>query len=199
MVRPMDPIYLDALQQVLAWRAEAVAAGLPEPFAASLATVSPDGQPAVRIVLVKEVDPRGFAFFTNRESAKGRDLQATPRAALVLFWPQLGRQVRVEGRVEPVSEAESDAYFAARPRLSQAGAWASVQSRPLASRAELEARVAEVEARHAHGPIPRPPHWGGYRLVPERLELWQAGAGRLHDRTEVRRGPTGWTRALLNP
>jgi len=195
----MDPIFVEAVQQILDWRVQAEAAGVPEPFAASLATVSPEGWPAVRVVLVKQVDARGFAFYTNRGSTKGRDLQATPRAALALFWPQLGRQVRAEGAVEPVSDAESDAYFADRPRLSQLGAWASEQSRPLSSRELLEARVAEVAARFEGGPVPRPPHWGGYRLVPRRLELWQAGTGRLHERVEVVSEPNGWTRRLLNP
>lgn len=194
-----DPVFLEALTEVLAWRAEALASGAPEPFAASLATVSPEGLPSVRIVLVKEVDLRGFAFFTNRRSAKGAHLAATCRAALCLFWPTLGRQVRTEGRVEVIADAESDAYFAARPRLSQVGAWASLQSEPLGSRDLLEQRVAEVEAQHAGAPIPRPAHWGGYRLVPDRLELWQAGQGRLHHRWEVRRGPHGWVRRLLHP
>jgi len=194
-----DPVFLEALAEILAWRADAVARGVPEPFAAALATVTPEGRPAVRVVLVKEVDPRGFAFFTNRLSAKGRHLSANPRAALDMFWPASGRQVRVEGEVQPVPDAESDAYFAARPRLSQIGAWASLQSEPLASRDELESRLAELETRYAGREIPRPPHWGGYRLIPERLELWQAGQGRLHHRVEVREGPRGWVRRLLNP
>ncbi len=194
-----DPVYLEALTEVLAWRAEAVSTGAPEPFAAALATVSQSGWPSVRVVLVKEVDPRGFAFFTNRTSTKGRDLLATPRAALVLFWAALGRQVRAEGAVELVSDAESDAYFAARPRLSQLGAWASRQSEPLASRDQLDAAVAEAEARFALQAVPRPPHWGGFRLVPERLELWQAGRGRLHHRRELVRGPRGWESRLVNP
>jgi pyridoxamine 5'-phosphate oxidase len=194
-----DPVYLEALARVLAWRAEAVTAGLPEPFAASLATVSPAGAPSVRVVLVKEIDPRGFAFFTHRDSAKGRDLAATPRAALALFWAPLGRQVRADGPVVAVSDAESDAYFAARPRLSQVGAWASHQSEPLDDRETLEARVAEIEGRFAGRDVPRPPRWGGYRLVPERLELWEAGQGRLHHRVEIVRDGNRWHRRLLNP
>ncbi len=154
--------------------------------AATLATVDARGRPSARMVLLKGADERGFVFFTNRESKKGHDLAVAPFAALCIHWPASQQQVRVEGRVEPVSDAESDAYFATRPRESQIGAWASEQSAPLASREEIEARVRDLEARYP-GVVPRPPHWGGYRIVPDRIELWFAGPGRLHDRFSYER------------
>lgn len=167
--------------------------------AMTLATVDARGRPSARVVLLKGVDDRGFVFYTNRESRKARELEASPFAALCIHWPASQQQVRVEGRVERTSDAESDAYFQSRPRESQLGAWASQQSAPLASREELEARMDEL-ARRYPGEVPRPPHWGGYRLVPDRIELWFAGAARLHDRFSYERDAAGaWTMTRLNP
>jgi pyridoxamine 5'-phosphate oxidase len=189
-----DPI---ARVQALFEKAKAV-----EPHdatAMTLATADARGRPSARVVLLKGVDARGFVFFTNRESRKGRELAENPFAALAILWPASQQQVRAEGRIELTSDAESDAYFATRPRESQLGAWASQQSAPLASREALEARAAELAARFP-GPVPRPPHWGGYRLVPEVIELWFAGAGRLHDRFQYRRAEDGgWVMQRLNP
>lgn len=172
-----------------------------DPTAAALATADARGRPSVRVVLVKGADARGISFFTNRDSRKGRELAANPFAALCLHWPELGEQVRVEGPVEVLAEAESDAYFATRPRESQLGAWASRQSAPLASRADLEAAFRAAEARFAGGPVPRPPRWGGYLLVPEAVEFWRSAAGRLHHREAYARAPggAGWSVTLLNP
>ncbi len=166
--------------------------------AMTLATADARGRPSARMVLLKSVDDAGFTFYTNRESRKAGELDGNPFAALCLHWPASQQQVRVEGRVERVPDAESDAYFATRPRESQIGAWASQQSAPLASREELEARVRELEARYP-GEVPRPPFWGGYRVVPDRIELWQAGVGRLHDRFLYTRAPDGWSKQRLNP
>jgi pyridoxamine 5'-phosphate oxidase len=162
----------------------ATAAGEPEPTALSLATADAAGRPSVRTVLLKQLDRHGFVVYTNTQSDKGRQLAANPHAAICILWKQLdlGVQVRAEGGVEPVTAAEADAYFASRPRGSQVGAWASAQSRPLADRAQLERALAEVEARYAGQPVPRPPHWSGYRLVPDRLEFWHGREFRLHDR-----------------
>lgn len=167
--------------------------------AMSLATADHRGRPSARMVLLKGADARGFVFYTNLESRKGRDLTENPFAALCIHWPASRQQVRVEGRVERVTAAESDAYFASRPRESQLGAWASQQSEPLASREELEARVAELGRRYPDA-VPRPPQWGGYRLVPDRIELWFDGAARLHDRFEYQRRDDGsWAMTRLNP
>ena len=165
----------------------------------ALATADADGAPAVRYVLLKGFSDEGFDFFTDYRSAKAADLEANPRAALSLWWPQLGRQVRVGGDVSRLGGEESDAYFASRPREAQIGAWASHQSSPLADRAELEARVGEVEERFDGGEVERPPHWGGYRLRPQTIEFWQQGAGRLHDRFRYRREGDGWTIERLSP
>src|SRR5690242_8391262 len=158
------------------WLHEAVHAGVAQPEAMCVATATPAGAPSARMVLLRGIDERGAVFYSNSESRKGRELAANPRAAGVLFWEPLGRQVRFEGRVEPVSEEESDAYFASRPRPSAIGAWASDQSRPIASRDALLARYAETVERFGEGPIPRPPHWHGYRIVPDAVELWEHGA-----------------------
>jgi len=155
---------------------------VPEHNAMTVATVHPDGQPAARTVLLKQVDVRGFVFYTNQRSRKGRDLMANPKAALCFHWAPLGLQVLVEGDVDVVSDAEADAYFATRPRLSQLGAWASDQSKPLASRDSLEIQVAEAEARFAGQAVPRPPHWSGFRVVPRFMEFWSSREGRLHVR-----------------
>lgn len=189
----------DPLRFFQRWFDEALAAGVTEPNAMTLATVDADGQPAARIVLLKGLDERGFVFFTNYESRKGRELDAQPRAALVFWWQELERQVRIEGTVEQVTAEESDAYFASRPRGSRLGAWASDQSRPLAGRAALEAKLDAVAQRYADGAVPRPPHWGGYRVVPTLVEFWQGRPSRLHDRLEYTRTDEGWTRRRLAP
>lgn len=170
-----------------------------DPTAMTLATVNAEGRPSARIVLLKAVDARGFVFYTNYQSRKANDLDARPFAALTFWWPWLKRQVRIEGAVERIADQESDAYFASRPRLSQIGAWASDQSRPVADRPSLEQRVQDTEAQFADKPVPRPPHWGGYRVLPERIEFWQDQSGRLHDRFLYHRTDADWTRERLYP
>lgn len=189
----------DPLEQFRHWFADATAA-LDVPEAVALATATPDGAPSVRMVLLKRFDERGLVFYSHYTSRKGRELEANPQAALLFHWRPLGRQIRIEGRVDRVSEAESDAYFATRPRDAQVGALASHQSEPLGSRAELYERLAELEADLASGPVPRPPTWGGFRLVPAAWEFWQHGASRLHDRFRYEREPRGgWQIERLFP
>jgi pyridoxamine 5'-phosphate oxidase len=166
---------------------------------AALGTADVSGRPSVRIVLLRRVDPRGFVFFTNYESRKAHAIAENPAAALCQHWPALEQQVRIEGAVERADAAESDTYFAGRPRDSQLGAWASEQSRELADRAVLETRLREVEARFAGQPVPRPPFWGGFRIVPDRIEFWYGRAGRLHERTLYTRNASGWTSSWLFP
>jgi pyridoxamine 5'-phosphate oxidase len=201
---PLTPEALadDPMVQFDRWFEVAQArAGVEMPEAACLATVDADGYPDGRIVLLKARDAGGFVFYTNLNSAKARALAALPRAALVFYWEALGRQVRVQGDVEKVSDEESDAYFATRPRQSQIGAWASAQSTALASREALLARVAELNAEHDGGAVLRPPHWGGLRIVPRRIEFWQGMPDRLHDRFVYRRARVGaaWTIERLAP
>ncbi len=190
-----DPI--DRFQGALARMRSA--STLAEPDAAALATADASGRPSVRIVLLRAVDSRGFVFYTNRESRKARDLEANPHAALCFHWPAQGEQVRIEGTVERVGDDECDAYFAGRPRGSQLGAWASRQSEELGSREELQAAVAEAERRFAGRDVPRPPFWGGYRIVPTAIEFWKQGDDRLHDRERYERALGGWRSCRLFP
>jgi pyridoxamine 5'-phosphate oxidase len=189
-----DPIALFS-----AWLAEAEASEPNDPNAMALATVDDEGLPDVRMVLLKEHDEAGFVFFTNFESAKGRELLANPKAALCFYWKSLGRQVRVRGSVSEVPAAEADAYFASRPRGSRIGAWASQQSRPLESRFALEKAVAAFTMKYAVGDIPRPAYWSGFRLAPVEIEFWKSGAFRLHERVRFTRAIDGWERVLLYP
>ncbi len=190
----------DPLAIFSAWLAEARETEPNDPEAMALATVDADGQPSVRMVLLKGHDADGFVFYTNQQSHKGDALRANARAGLLFHWKSLRRQVRIEGPVTVVSNAEADAYFASRSRDSQLGAWASDQSRPLSSRAHFLARVAEAGVRHALGPVPRPPHWSGYRVAPQRIELWQDKAFRLHERRLFEaNGAGGWNEGLLYP
>ena len=181
------------------WFAEARAAELSDPEAMALATVNEAGRPSVRMVLLKGHGQDGFVFYTNEESAKGRELARNPNAALLFHWKSLRRQVRLEGAVARVSNAEADAYFATRARDSQLGAWASDQSRPLANRSTFEARFEEMKRRFEGRDVPRPPHWGGYRLVPDRIEFWTDREHRLHERRLFVRDGDSWTEGLLYP
>jgi pyridoxamine 5'-phosphate oxidase len=196
-----DGVDPDPIRQFASWFAEATTAGVPEPNAMTLATCTTDGRPSARVVLLRGIDDRGFAFFTNYESRKARELEINPWAALVFFWQELERQVRVEGQVERVSEEESDRYFRSRPASSRIGAWASPQSQVIASREQLEKRYGDLENRFADDPtIPRPIHWGGYRLVPLTIEFWQGRPSRLHDRLRyTRRQPGDWFIERLAP
>jgi pyridoxamine 5'-phosphate oxidase len=190
----------DPFALFLRWFDQTVTAGLPEPNAMTLATCTPDGKPSARVVLLKALDDRGFTFFTNYDSRKGDEIATNPRAALVFLWHQLERQVRVEGTVEKVTPAESDAYFANRPLGSRLGAWASPQSAVISGREFLERKHAELLARHPDGNVPRPPNWGGYRVIPVAVEFWQGRPSRLHDRIRFTRRPDGsWAKERLAP
>jgi pyridoxamine 5'-phosphate oxidase len=198
---PFDPDGFadDPLDQFRLWMADAVRAGAREPNAMALATTGAGGMPDARMVLLNAVDDRGFTFFTNLESAKAAQLAGVPHAALAFWWYETWRQVRVRGRVEPLDDAAADAYFATRPPEAQVGAWASRQSHLLASRAALEEEVRRVEERFAGVEVPRPPHWGGYRVVADEVEFWQGRSGRLHDRLLYRSERGAWVRSRLYP
>jgi pyridoxamine 5'-phosphate oxidase len=189
----------DPLATFQEWLDDARRRGLKEPTAMALATVGTDGWPSVRMLLLKHADERGFVFYTNLESDKGRALAAHPQAELCFYWNPPGRQVRVRGPVERVSDAEADAYFNSRPYLSRIGAWASQQSRPLGGMAELERAVAAQMIAHPMGQVPRPPHWSGFRVVPEMIELWCEKPFRLHERVRYFREGTGWRPQPLYP
>jgi len=189
----------DPFQLFDEWFAEAQASEPNEPEAMAVATTGKDAQPSVRMVLLKGHGPEGFTFYTHEQSAKGEDLAENPRAALLFHWKSLGRQIRIEGRIERASDAEADAYFATRSRDSQLGAWASDQSRPLDSRATFERRFDEAEQRFAGQDVPRPATWGGYRVVPDRIEFWTAREHRLHERRMFTRSGDGWSEGLLYP
>jgi len=192
----VDP---DPLEQFRRWYAEAEATGMRAPQAMALATAAVDGAPSVRMVLLKGADERGFVFFTGYVSRKAAELEANPRAALLFHWEALGRQVRIEGRVERVAGQESDAYFATRPRGAQLAAAASQQSSVLRDRAEIDDRVAELAREHEGSDVRRPDHWGGYRLVPDAYEFWQHRDDRMHDRLRYRRSDGGWVVERLSP
>jgi len=188
----------DPLMMFEAWLAEARASEPNDPTAMALATADGEGRPSVRMVLLKGHDARGFVFYTNLDSRKGKELAANSHAALLFHWKSLRKQVRAEGRVTPVSPEEADTYFASRSRDSRLGAWASDQSRPLGTRAMLEARYAEMQARFP-GDVPRPPRWSGFRVAPERIEFWTDGAHRLHERRLFVQDSGGWHESLLYP
>jgi pyridoxamine 5'-phosphate oxidase len=188
----------DPFTRLRAWLEEARAV-VGDPHVMTLATATPEGKPSSRVVLLRDLDELGLTFFTNRTSRKGDELRANPRAAIVLHWWELGRQVRVEGSVEEISLEESAAYWATRPRGSQIAAWASPQSRPLPNRAALDARVTETEERFDGQGVPLPPFWGGYRLIPESIELWAHRDDRLHDRVRYTREDGGWRSERLAP
>lgn len=195
-----DDLAADPMGQLIAWVDAARDAGVALPEAFSLATASSDATPSVRLLLARAIDTGGLVFYTNRESRKGRDLAANPRAAAAFHWPQLDRQARLAGTVQEVDAVESTAYFATRPRGSRISAWASSQGEPIADRAALDAQWADAERRFANADVPLPPFWGGYRLVPEVVEFWQSRTDRLHDRVEfVRRGDGEWQRRRLQP
>ena len=189
----------DPIAQFRRWFGEALAADLHEPNAMILATATPDGRPSARVVLLKGFDERGFVFYTNYEGRKAEALEINPYCALVFYWGELERQVRVEGRASRIPEEESDEYFGSRPRGSQLGAWASEQSRPVEGRDPLEERLRHLEAEYEGREVPRPPFWGGYRVEPEVIEFWQGRENRLHDRLVYRRSGGSWRRERLQP
>ena len=195
----MEALSQDPLEQFEHWFAETKRAGVEVPEAMTLATADAEGAPSARMVLLKGVGEDGFVFYTGYGSRKSEELEQNPRAALVFYWRPLGRQVRVEGSVERVSEPESAAYFATRPRGSQLAAWASHQSRPLGGREELERRYTELEREYEGREVPLPPHWGGYRLRPEAIEFWEHRENRLHDRVRYTRARDGWKVERLSP
>ena len=192
----VDP---NPLKQFQTWFDEALAADIIEPNAMTIATATPDGTPSARMVLLKGVDEKGFVFYTNYESRKGQELAANPQVVLVFWWAQLERQVRIEGRVEKVSDQETLTYFHSRPRASQIGAWVSEQSRVIPNREVLEKRLEDLEQQYQDQTIPRPPHWGGYRVIPAAIEFWQGRPSRLHDRLLYRMENNTWQIERLSP
>ena len=193
----VDP---DPIRQFHSWFGEAEAANIPEPNAMIVSTCTPEGRPSSRVVLMRGFDDRGFTFFTNYRSRKGREIEANPFVAALFFWQSLERQVRIEGSIHRVPEAESDAYFAGRPPKSKRGAWVSDQSAVVADRSVLEVEMEQIQARFPGDEVPRPPHWGGFRIVPEVVEFWQGRRSRLHDRLAYRRSSSGaWTIERLSP
>lgn len=197
----MSDLYAQALKTFAALLDKAKHSGDPEPTAMTVATASSSGQPSARTVLLKNVDARGFVFYTNFDSRKGRQLAVNPQAALLFHWKSIadGVQVKIEGTVEPVGAAEADEYFASRPRASQIGAWASKQSQTLDSRETFERRIAEYEKRFEGVAVPRPPHWSGFRVVPEMIEFWYGASFRLHERQRYERVDGQWTQRMLYP
>jgi len=195
-----NPTTTDPFVWFHAWMTEAEASEPSDPNAMTVVTVGPGGKPSARIVLLKGVDPRGFVFYTNTHSRKGGELASNPFTSLLFYWKSLGRQIRIEGRVEAVTGADADAYYATRARISRLGAWASDQSRPLTERAELERRLQHFDEKYPGEAIPRPPHWSGYRILPDRFEFWQNMPYRLHDRTIFERtADGGWAHGKLFP
>ncbi|MBE9127274.1 MULTISPECIES: pyridoxamine 5'-phosphate oxidase [unclassified Coleofasciculus] len=193
-------VHPNPFEEFKIWFNQALAAQLPEPNAMTLATATSEGKPSARIVLLKNFDERGFVFFTNYESHKGQQLRDNPWGAIAFWWAQLERQVRIEGRVEQVSSAESDAYFQSRPKESQLGAWASLQSQVIESREVLEQRLQQLQKEYGDKKVPRPPQWGGFRLIPSEIEFWQGRPSRLHDRLLYQRGEDGnWIIQRLSP
>ena len=197
--RKTSPRVEDPIALFQEWFQDAIDSGLREPRAMSVATVDADGCPDVRMLLLKDVDERGFVFYTNLQSPKARSLTSNPRVALCFYWAQLDKQVRIRGRAERVSDAEADAYFATRPRLSQISAWASKQSQPMRGYFELEAQVARKTLFFGIGPVPRPPFWSGFRVIPERIEFWTQKPFRRHARIVYHRSADGWRREWLYP
>lgn len=197
----IEDVLNNPLEQFRVWFKEALASGLPEPNAMHISTVDTHHRPSSRIVLLKELDTKGFVFYTNYDSKKGQDLATNPYSSLTFFWVDLERQVRIEGRAEKVSERESDDYFAIRPRASQIGAWVSNQSELLVSREILDEKQRQFENQFADQAVPRPPHWGGYRIVPDKIEFWQGRPSRLHDRIayELSEHDNSWAIARLSP
>lgn len=190
--------HADPLTQFEQWLSEAIIAKVNEPTAMNVATVGENGRPSSRMVLLKEVNPNGFVFFTNYQSRKGREIAENPFVSLTFFWAELQRQVRIEGRIEPISERESDAYFASRPYTSRLGAWASEQSQPIENYKALLLKSAKLALQYPLD-VPRPPHWGGYLVIPDRLEFWQGRSSRLHDRIQYCLANGEWEKVRLSP